>query len=177
MSISRVSVSLARAPRSSVSLSALSLKSRSCTSREPAAQAVQLCCACAHLHVSIRSLLSPQSLQLSQVLLQARVFVCQPQPAMRFALRDLLSEHCRASPNVRRGAAHALCADFVSAPPPPPPTSLHAYACDCVALHLNLAPEKGSKCMRKKNDGSFCWTQCCRPDLDNPHKPPAASRA
>ena len=33
------------------------------------------------------------------------------------ATRDLLSEHCRASPNVWRGAAHALCADFVSANP------------------------------------------------------------
>ena len=92
------------------------------------------------------------------------------------ATRDLLSEHCRASPNIWRGAAHVLCADFVSAPPPPPSTSLHAYACDCVALHLNLAPEKGTKCVRKKNDGSFCWTQCCRPDVDNPHKPPRAGR-
>ena len=92
------------------------------------------------------------------------------------ATRDLLSEHCRASPNIWRGAAHVLCADFVSAPPPPPSTSLHAYACDCVALHLNLAPEKGTKCVRKKNDGSFCWTQCCRPDVGNPHKPPRAGR-
>ena len=32
------------------------------------------------------------------------------------ATRDLLSEHCRRTPNIWRGAAHVLCADFVSAP-------------------------------------------------------------